>query len=206
MLPFRRQPRPLPPLPAVWLWLAMAAALLMAIAPVVSYTLQALGPVQGMAAGPGRDTAAPAHSPSRHLAEAQAGIALAAPAGAHGTRPPLSRHAQPGTHHGDHPAHPAQHPPAAATHGTHAGAHGHDAAADTPTPGSPASATAPHAEHGAACDYCLIAARALAVIAALLWLLLAPRNAGLRPTGRATRAPARQPWPAHAARGPPLIA
>ena len=177
----RRQSRLLPLLPAVWLWLAMAAALLMAIAPVVSYTLQALGAAQ----------------------EAAVHQATSAPAG----------HTQPAAHHGDHTAHPVLPPPAAATHAvthdthdTHTGAHGHDVAADTATHTAPTAASNPHADHGAACDYCLIAARALAVIAALLWLLLAPHNAGLRPTGPATRAPARQPWPAHAARGPPLIA
>lgn len=170
----------------------MASALLMAIAPVVSYTLQALGPVQEITAGHGADTRSKHHAMHGRIAD------VATAASAH--KPPAATPSPPG--HAPQAGHPIHHAPALASSASVQDTHTAGAiAADHAQP-----AANPHADHGAACDYCLIAARALAVIAALLWLLLVPAAGGLRPTGAALHRTTRQPWPAHAARGPPLIA
>lgn len=134
------------PRPAIWLWLAMAAALLVAIAPVVSRSLQAM-----------HDSHAATTVTPGHLVPA----------------PAMDGHA--GGHHHHDPATP---PPA------------------------PAAATNPHADHGAACDYCLIAARALAMVVAVLLVLLLrlPPTQAPPPRRLALASPA---WPAHPARGPP---
>lgn len=132
---------------AFWLWLAMASALLMAIAPVVSWTMQAMH----------ADTAtARAHHPQGH-------------------------HPAPGT---------------AEPH------HQHAAAAVQSAP--PMASDNPHAGHGAACDYCLIAARALPLLFSLLLALL-PILASALPCLTRGVIPACPRWPAHAVRGPPLL-
>ena len=140
---------------AFWLYLAMAAAVLMAVAPVVSWTLQAL----------------------------HAGHATA-------TRVSLPDPAQEHDGHGNvRDAHPHQQ---SQVHGT------------APATSSTA-ATNPHASHGAACDYCLIAARLLpAVFCLLLALLWFGQPAVPVPPRTGSPVPAR--WPAHGARGPPLLA
>ena len=135
----------------LWLWAALLAGLLMAIAPVVSWTLQAVHAAHAATAA--------------HPAEAEAN----APADS--------------AHHGAH--------------------HGHRVADAAPLP--PALPDNPHADHGAACDYCLIAARALAVVAALLLALLLRLPPTHAPPPRRIALPATA-WPAHPARGPPLIA
>ncbi len=62
------------------------------------------------------------------------------------------------------------------------------------------------ADHaGAACDYCLLAARLLPGLALLFVLLAAPCPAR-PPVGPVRAARAAPRWPAHAARGPPLAA
>lgn len=158
-----RPRRPSQRLPAVWLWLAMASALLMAIAPVVSWTLQAVH--------------------SRH----------AAPMGAHHASALM-----PATALADAHGHASAH--------HRADQHGHEhvqhAAAAAPALDSTGN---PHADHGAACDYCLIAARALAVVAALLLALLRPLRPIQAPPPRRIALPATA-WPAHPARGPPRSA
>lgn len=181
-----------PPLPAFWLWLAMAAALLMAIAPVVSYSLQAWAQ-QGRgdhSAHTGVHPQASAHG----LGQAHAPSPPAAQGSAH------TGHANHAVDHGHHasPTTPA----------IHADSHpaGHTAAHLDSDPVAAAAASNPHAEHGAACDYCLIAARALGVLLALLWLLPAPRSSGTAPSAPPAFVAGRLSWPAHAARGPPLIA
>lgn len=155
-----------PPLPAFWLWLAMAAALLMAIAPVVSYGLQALA--QGHAdhsAHTGTHPLSGAHETGQvHTPTTQA-----------------SAHASHAVDHGHHPVAS----PATAHTDSHPAGHGLATIAADPT--ADAAASNPHAEHGAACDYCLIAARALGVLLALLWLLPSPASTGTACVlGRAT--------------------
>lgn len=180
-----------PPLPAFWLWLAIAAALLMAIAPVVSYSLQAWA--QGSAdhsAHPGVHPQASAHDLGQ----------------GHAPNPPAAQvtvHTGHASHAVDHGHHASPTTPA-----IHADGHpaGHTAAHLDSDPGANAAASNPHAEHGAACDYCLIAARALGVLLALLWLLPAPASTGTTPTSPPAVVSGRLAWPAHAARGPPLIA
>ena len=134
----------------------MAAAVLMAVAPVVSWTLQALH--AGDVPATSQAQALPAHAQGHD---------------AHG-------HVQEGQ--------PEQ-----------SQVHGHAPAA------SSTAATNPHASHGAACDYCLIAARTLAAVLCLLLALLwlGPRP---RPTRQQATPPIPARWPAHGARGPPLMA
>jgi hypothetical protein len=79
---------------------------------------------------------------------------------------------------------------------------GHAAApADT----EPAAPIDPHAGHGEACEYCMMASRLMPWLAVLLVLLpalpvIAP------PVLRSVATPRSLRWPAHAARGPPLHA
>nr|NYT98517.1 DUF2946 domain-containing protein [Stenotrophomonas sp. SbOxS2] len=75
----------------------------------------------------------------------------------------------------------------------------HDA--DPAVPSPPAD---PHAMHGEACEYCVLAMRLLPWLAVLVLLL----PLLWRPTLVFPWSPPRLPllhWPAHAARGPPLI-
>lgn len=169
----------------------MTAALLMAIAPVVSYSLQAWA--QGSAdhsAHPGVHPQASAHDLGQ----------------GHAPNPPAAKATIHTRHHGhavDHGHHPVASPATAHTN-SHPAGHGLATIAADPT--ADAAASNPHAEHGAACDYCLIAARALGVLLALLWLLPAPRGSGTAPSSPPAVIAGRLAWPAHAARGPPLIA
>jgi len=82
------------------------------------------------------------------------------------------------------------------------GPHSHHAGAAT----APASAPAdPHALHGEACEYCVLATRLLPWLAACL-LLLARLVWRPRPhCHRASPTPAGLSWPAHGARGPPML-
>ncbi len=73
--------------------------------------------------------------------------------------------------------------------------------ADAAVPKAPAD---PHAAHGEACDYCTMASRLLPWLAVLL--VLAPLSYPLLPSAPwALPLPASVRWPAHPARGPPLL-
>lgn len=76
------------------------------------------------------------------------------------------------------------------------------AAASTPAPSPPID---PHAGHGEACEYCMMASRLMPWLAVLILLL--PALQLLAPAVPRTFAtPCSLRWPAHAARGPPLYA
>lgn len=78
--------------------------------------------------------------------------------------------------------------------------HDHHAAA----PAVPSPPADPHAMHGEACEYCVLAMRLLPWLAVLVLLL----PLLWRPTLVFPWSPPRLPllhWPAHAARGPPLV-
>jgi len=153
---------------------AFAAVLLMVLAPLVSRALQA--PHQEHGSHPGHD--------------AHAEVALSS----------APEHAHPDHHHAGMTA-----PTAEASDSLHT-AHAHGAAPVDAGPAgqtSPSAPADPHALHGEACDYCLMASRLLPWLAVcllllpLLWRPLPPaRHAVVH--HRALR------WPAHAARGPPL--
>jgi hypothetical protein len=82
------------------------------------------------------------------------------------------------------------------------GMHGHAAAPANTTPASPID---PHAGHGEACEYCMMASRLMPWLAVLI--LLVPALPVIAPTVlRTVAAPRTLRWPAHAARGPPLHA
>ena len=88
-------------------------------------------------------------------------------------------------------------------HGMHHEGMHHDLAQASP-PSSPPPLD-PHAGHGEACEYCMMASRLMPWLAVLLVLLpalpvIAP------PVLRSVAAPRSLRWPAHAARGPPLNA
>lgn len=62
----------------------------------------------------------------------------------------------------------------------------------------------PHAAHGEACDYCTMASRLLPWLAVLL--VLVPLSYPLLPSApRIIPLPTSVRWPAHPARGPPLL-
>ena len=136
---------------AFWLWMALAAALLMTVAPVVSRDLQA--------------TAA-SH-------DGQGAV--------------QSGHGQVHPNHADH-AH-----------------HGNAPVAGHVMPSPLPAGDDPHAAHGAACEYCLIAARALLLVATLLLALLPCRVQHVAVVARSFTLP-RWMWPAHPPRGPPRLA
>jgi hypothetical protein len=70
---------------------------------------------------------------------------------------------------------------------------------------APAAAVDPHAGHGEACEYCMMASRLMPWLAVLILLL--PALPVIAPTLlRAVAIPRSLRWPAHAARGPPLHA
>lgn len=170
---------------AVLLQLAFVATLLMALAPLVSRWQQAQGPSVMLMPG---------------------GMAHVMPPGAVGIEPT--------PHSGK--SHHDMHAMAASDTSTHdMTMHGpamhhmsmHDmpghaaAAADT----EPAAPIDPHAGHGEACEYCMMASRLMPWLAVLLVLLpalpvIAP------PVLRSVATPRSLRWPAHAARGPPLHA
>ncbi len=165
---------------AVLLQLAFVATLLMALAPLVSRWQQAQGPSVMLMPG---------------------GMAHVMPSGAVDVAPTPDS----GMSHHDMHAMAASD---SATHATamhHMSMHdmsGHAAAvADT----EPAAPIDPHAGHGEACEYCMMASRLMPWLAVLIVLLpalpvIAP------PVLRTVAAPRSLRWPAHAARGPPLHA
>ncbi len=77
--------------------------------------------------------------------------------------------------------------------------HAHHAMPAEPAPQPPLD---PHAGHGEACEYCMMASRLMPWLAVILVLLPAlPRIAP--PILRSVATPRSLRWPAHAARGPP---
>ncbi|MFL9584434.1 DUF2946 family protein [Stenotrophomonas sp. AB1(2024)] len=79
---------------------------------------------------------------------------------------------------------------------------GHAAAPADTTPATPID---PHAGHGEACEYCMMASRLMPWLAVLILLL--PALPVIAPAVlRTVAAPRSLRWPAHAARGPPLHA
>ncbi len=105
------------------------------------------------------------------------------------------------SHHGMTPhAMPAHAMP---MHGTSLHEMSSEAAAAAHT--APAAAVDPHAGHGEACEYCMMASRLMPWLAVLILLL--PALPVIAPTLlRAVVLPRSLRWPAHAARGPPLHA
>lgn len=84
--------------------------------------------------------------------------------------------------------------------------HGDMTEGQSPLPGQrdPTPPADPHAMHGEACEYCVLAMRLLPWLAVLVLLL----PLLWRPTLVFPWSPPRLPllhWPAHAARGPPLV-
>jgi len=165
---------------AVLLQLAFVATLLMALAPLVSRWQQAQGPSVMLMPG---------------------GMAHVMPHGAADIDPTPDS----GMSHHDMHAMAAS---GSATHATamhHMSMHdmsGHAAAAAVTEPAAPID---PHAGHGEACEYCMMASRLMPWLAVLIVLLpalpvIAP------PLLRTVAAPRSLRWPAHAARGPPLHA
>ncbi|MCF7752476.1 hypothetical protein KQ945_17085 [Bacillus subtilis subsp. subtilis] len=162
---------------AVLLQLAFVATLLMALAPLVSRWQQAHAEVPVMLM----------------------------PSGMVHAMPMPHDHGSPGHGMPDHAAsaahlHHAMPMKDMSTHDTH------DAA---PSQRSHAPASAPpldpHAGHGEACEYCMMASRLMPWLAVLILLL--PAMPVIAPTVlRAVATPRSLRWPAHAARGPPLNA
>lgn len=165
---------------AVLLQLAFVATLLMALAPLVSRWQQAQGPSVMLMPG---------------------GMAHVMPRGAAEIDPTPDS----GMSHHDMHAMAASD---SATHVTamhHMSMHdmsGHAAAVAVTEPAAPID---PHAGHGEACEYCMMASRLMPWLAVLIVLLpalpvIAP------PVLRTVAAPRSLRWPANAARGPPLHA
>lgn len=165
---------------AVLLQLAFVATLLMALAPLVSRWQQAQGPSVMLMPG---------------------GMAHVMPHGAADIDPTPDS----GMSHHD------MHAMAASGSATHAMAMHHMSMHDMSGPAAavavtdPAAPIDPHAGHGEACEYCMMASRLMPWLAVLIVLLpalpvIAP------PVLRTVAAPRSLRWPAHAARGPPLHA
>jgi len=74
-----------------------------------------------------------------------------------------------------------------------------------PAATAPAAPIDPHAGHGEACEYCMMASRLMPWLAVLILLLPALRVIA-PPVLRSVATPRSLRWPAHAARGPPLHA
>lgn len=170
---------------AVLLQLAFVATLLMALAPLVSRWQQAHADVPVMLMPSGRVHAMPMPMPGD---DAHAG---------HG----LPDHAMPAAR-----AHHAMPMDGMSMHDMH---DMHDMHGAAPAPSAHDAATSPpldpHAGHGEACEYCMMASRLMPWLAVLILLL--PALPVIAPTVlRAVAAPRSLPWPAHAARGPPLNA
>ena len=170
---------------AVLLQLAFVATLLMALAPLVSRWQQAQGP-----------------------------SVMLMPGGMAHVMPPRPADVAPAPHSGM--SHHDMHAMAASDTSTHdMTMHGsvmHDMSmhdmpghAAAPADTEPAAPIDPHAGHGEACEYCMMASRLMPWLAVLLVLLpalpvIAP------PVLRSVATPRSLRWPAHAARGPPLHA
>jgi hypothetical protein len=160
---------------AVLLQLAFVATLLMALAPLVSRWQQAQGPSVMLMPG---------------------GMAHVMPAGsAHG----MSMHGMSAHDMSLHDT--SMHDTSMHDTSMHSMA-GHAAAPADATPATPID---PHAGHGEACEYCMMAARLMPWLAVLILLL--PALPVIAPAVlRTVAAPRSLRWPAHAARGPPLHA
>lgn len=138
-----------------WLRTSLLAALLIALAPALSWTLQ------GLRAG------------------------------------------QPHLQHASHAGHTAAPPaPVQAAMQEHGHGQRHHAAAAGEAAARPVAPSDLHSGHGAACDYCVIAARALAMAAIVLLALWLPAHTPPASTPRSAPLPPAR-WPAHPARGPP---
>ncbi|MGY8564542.1 hypothetical protein L0938_14100 [Paracidovorax citrulli] len=74
-----------------------------------------------------------------------------------------------------------------------------------PAATAPAAPIDPHAGHGEACEYCMMASRLMPWLAVLILLLPALRVIA-PPVLRSVATPRSLRWAAHAARGPPLHA
>ncbi len=165
---------------AVLLQLAFVATLLMALAPLVSRWQQAQGP-----------------------------SVMLMPGGMAHVMPPSAADIEPAPHSGM--SHHDMHAMAASDSATHDMAMHHMSMHDMPGHATapahtePAAPIDPHAGHGEACEYCMMASRLMPWLAVLLVLLpalpvIAP------PVLRSVATPRSLRWPAHAARGPPLHA
>lgn len=165
------------------LLLAMAAALLMAVAPVVSRWLQSQHAQMAMPSVMMGGASADPHAGHHGMAHS---------AGTQMAMPPVALE-------------PANQDPHAGHHGMAAAAKAHAAAHATPVPGTSQPVPAdPHAAHGEACDYCTMASRLLPWLALLL--VLGPLLYLLLPTAPFSMpVPASQNWRAHPARGPPHL-
>lgn len=164
---------------AVLLQLAFVATLLMALAPLVSRGQQAQGPSVMLMPG------GMAHVMRSDAADAR-------PTAPTGT-PPAAM-----SHHDMHAmgAHPSAHD---------ATPHALSGHADAPIATAPAPLIDPHAGHGEACEYCMMASRLMPWLAVLILLL--PALQVIAPAvPRSVATPRTLRWPAHAARGPPLHA
>jgi hypothetical protein len=96
-------------------------------------------------------------------------------------------------------------PQASAAHVGHAMHAVAATAGDTYEGQRPVDEMADHTDHGFACDYCVLAARLLPWLAVALLLL--PLLRAIAPQFRVLLlVPAAPHWPAHAPRGPPLLA
>lgn len=160
---------------AALLKLAFVATLLMALAPLVSRWQQAQGP-----------------------------SVMLMPGGMAHVMPRSAASLEPMPHSGM--SHHDMHAMAASDSDTHDMAmhdmSGHAAATAHPQPAAPID---PHAGHGEACEYCMMASRLMPWLAVLIVLL--PALPIIAPTVlRSVATPRSLRWPAHAARGPPLHA
>ena len=81
---------------------------------------------------------------------------------------------------------------------------GHHGLAATHAEGHSQAPADPHASHGQACDYCVIAAQLLPWLAVLL-VLAAPLQRLVPQLPRIAIRSASPRWPAHPAQGPPLL-
>lgn len=165
---------------AVLLQLAFVATLLMALAPLVSRWQQAQGP-----------------------------SVMLMPGGMAHVMPPGAADIDPAPHSGM--SHHDMHVMAASDSATHDMAMHHMSMHDMPGHATatahtePAAPIDPHAGHGEACEYCMMASRLMPWLAVLLVLL--PALAVIAPPVlRSVATPRSLRWPAHAARGPPLHA
>ncbi len=165
---------------AVLLQLAFVATLLMALAPLVSRWQQAQGPSVmlmpgGMAHVMPRSAVDVAPMPDSGISHHHMHAMAASDSATHA----MAMH--------DMPMHDMSR---------------HAAAVAVTDPAAPID---PHAGHGEACEYCMMASRLMPWLAVLIVLLpalpvIAP------PVLRTVAAPRSLRWPAHAARGPPLHA
>lgn len=164
---------------AALLQLAFVATLLMALAPLVSRWQQAQGPqVMLMPGGMAHVMAA----------------AIVAEEPAEAPAPAMDHHAM-----GHHDM--AMHDMAMHDMSTHDMAAPRGASTDP----APSPSVDPHAGHGEACEYCMMASRLMPWLA-VLFVLLHALQLSAPAVPRTVATPRSLRWPAHAARGPPLYA